>query len=221
MKILLAEDTKDMNRVVTAALQHQGYAVDSVFDGKQALEAALSNGYDAMVMDIMMPEMDGIQVLRILREKMITTPVLLLTAKTEVDDRVDGLDAGADDYLTKPFSMKELLARVRVMTRRKKEYDNKVLQFGDITLNGENFELRAENSIRLSVKEYELLQALMVNTEYFIASDYLLEHVWEQTENASLSTLKLYIAYLKTKLDSISCHVGILEEAGAYRLIEI
>ena len=219
MRILLAEDTKDMNRVVTVALEHAGYQVDSVYNGRDALEAAMSSGYDAMVMDIMMPEMDGMEVLKILREKKIITPVLLLTAKTGNDDRVDGLDAGADDYLTKPFSMKELLARVRAMTRRKKEYDSKLMTYGDISLNGDNFELRAGNTIRLSVKEFELLQALMVNTETFLAAEYFLEHIWDSTD-AEISTVTLYIAYLNNKLKAVSSHVTILEQDGKYKLTE-
>ena len=219
MKILLAEDTKDMNRVVTAALEHQGYQVDSVFNGKDALEAAMQSGYDAMVMDIMMPEMDGIEVLKILREKKIITPILLLTAKTGIDDRVDGLDAGADDYLTKPFSMKELLARVRAMTRRKKQYESKIMTYGDISLNGDNFELRATNTIRLSIKEFELLQTLMVNTETFLATDYFLEHIWDNSD-AESSTVKLYVAYLNNKLKAVSSHVTIMEKNGTYKLME-
>ena len=219
MKILLAEDTKDMNRVVTAALEHQGYHVDSVFNGREALEAAMQSGYDAMVMDIMMPEMDGIEVLKILREKKIITPVLLLTAKTGIDDRVDGLDAGADDYLTKPFSMKELLARVRAMTRRKNQYESKLMTYGDISLNGDNFELKAMNTIRLSVKEYELLQALMVNTETFLSADFFLEHIWDNSD-AEISTVKLYVAYLNNKLKAVSSRVTILEKNGTYKLME-
>ena len=219
MRILLAEDTKDMNRVVTAALEHQGYHVDSVFNGKEALEAAMSSGYDAMVMDIMMPEMDGIEVLKILREKKIITPILLLTAKTGIDDRVDGLDAGADDYLTKPFAMKELLARVRAMTRRKREYESKVMTYGDISLNGDNFELKAGNTIRLSIKEFELLQTLMVNTETFLSADYFLEHIWDNSD-AELPTVKLYVAYLNNKLKAVSSRMTILEKNGTYKLME-
>ena len=122
MKLLIAEDTTDLNRVVTAMLQRFGYDVDSVFDGAAALDKIDQNGYDAVILDIMMPKMDGISVLRNMRDKGITTPVLLLTAKSEVDDRVAGLDAGADDYLPKPFAMKELLARVNAMTRRNSVY---------------------------------------------------------------------------------------------------
>ncbi len=219
MKILLAEDTADMNRVLTAALTHEGYDVDSAYDGEEALEYVKANGYDAMVLDIMMPKKDGLQVLRELRESNIVTPVLLLTAKAEVDDRVAGLDAGADDYLVKPFAMKELLARVRAMTRRKTEYAAKKLQFGDFALDDESFELSCENSVRLSVKEFELLQALIVNQNHEVSTQYLLEHVWEGIEEAAADTVWLYVSYLRGKLSSIASSVKILgERGGSFRL---
>ncbi len=220
MKILIAEDTKDMNRVLTVALEHEGYSVDSCFDGKEALEQALTNGYDAMIMDIMMPEMNGIDVLKNIRSKNIVTPVLLLTAKAEVDDRVTGLDAGADDYLTKPFAIKELFARVRAMTRRKKEYNKEKLIFGDISLDGESFELQSENSVRLSVKEFELLQTMMLNSERNLDEEYLLNHVWDNSEDATVNTVSLYIAYLRSKLTAISSKVNIIKEETGYRLTD-
>lgn len=218
MKILIAEDTKDMNRVLTVALEHEGYDVDSCLDGEDALEHAMSNGYDAMIMDIMMPKMDGISVLRKIRDKNIVTPVLLLTAKAEVDDRVTGLDAGADDYLTKPFAIKELFARVRAMTRRKKEYNKEKLVYGDISLDGESFELQSENSVRLSVKEFELLQTMILNAERNLDDDYLLKHVWDNSTDATVNTVSLYIAYLKSKLTAISSTVNIVKEETGYRL---
>ena len=219
MKILLAEDTRDMNHVLTAALTHEGYDVDSAFDGEEALDFVRTNGYDAMVLDIMMPKKDGLQVLKELREENIVTPVLLLTAKAEVDDRVNGLDAGADDYLTKPFAMKELLARVRAMTRRKTEYAAKKLQYGDFSLDDEKFELSCENSVRLSVKEFELLQALILNQE--VSTQYLLEHVWDGAEEAGPDTVWLYISYLRGKLRSVASNVEIEGERGSsFRLTE-
>lgn len=221
MKILLAEDTRDMNHVLTAALTHEGYDVDSAFDGEEALDFVRTNGYDAMVLDIMMPKKDGLQVLKELREENIVTPVLLLTAKAEVDDRVNGLDAGADDYLTKPFAMKELLARVRTMTRRKTEYAAKKLQYGDFSLNDEKFELSCENSVRLSVKEFELLQALILNQNHEVSTQYLLEHVWDGAEEAGPDTVWLYISYLRGKLRSVASNVEIEGERGSsFRLTE-
>ncbi len=219
MKLLLAEDTPDLNRVLTAALTHEGYDVDSAFDGEEALQYAKDNGYDAMILDIMMPKKNGLEVLQELRGSNIVTPVLLLTAKAEVDDRVAGLDAGADDYLTKPFAMKELLARVRAMTRRKSDYAAQKMQYGDFALNDENFELSCENSVRLSVKEFELLQMLVVNQGHEISTRYLLEHVWEGAEDAGSDTVWLYISYLRGKLASIASSVQILgERGGSFRL---
>ena len=221
MKILLAEDTRDMNHVLAAALTHEGYDVDSAFDGEEALDFVRTNGYDAMVLDIMMPKKDGLQVLKELREENIVTPVLLLTAKAEVDDRVNGLDAGADDYLTKPFAMKELLARVRAMTRRKTEYAAKKLQYGDFSLDDEKFELSCENSVRLSVKDFELLQALILNQNHEVSTQYLLEHVWDGAEEAGPDTVWLYISYLRGKLRSVASNVEIEGERGSsFRLTE-
>ena len=221
MKILLAEDTRDMNHVLTAALTHEGYDVDSAFDGEEALDFVRTNGYDAMVLDIMMPKKDGLQVLKELREENIVTPVLLLTAKAEVDDRVNGLDAGADDYLTKPFAMKELLARVRAMTRRKTEYAAKKLQYGDFSLDDEKFELSCENCVRLSVKEFELLQALILNQNHEVSTQHLLEHVWDGAEEAGPDTVWLYISYLRGKLRSVASNVEIEGERGSsFRLTE-
>ena len=219
MRLLLAEDTYDLNRVLTMALRHEGYEVDSCLDGEEALERAMENGYDGIVMDIMMPKMDGIEVLKNIRQKNIVTPVLLLTAKSDIDDRVEGLDAGADDYLTKPFAMKELLARVRAMTRRKKDYTSEQISFGDLVLDGETFELKSVNSIRLSVKEFELLQMLMLNNEHAVNSEFLLSHVWENDKEATAQTVILYIEYLKSKLDAVSSEVCIEESEDGYRLI--
>lgn len=219
MKLLLAEDTRDMNRVLTAALQHEGYDVDSAFDGEQAIDFVMKNGYDAMILDIMMPKKDGLEVLRELRADNIVTPVLLLTAKAEIDDRVAGLDAGADDYLTKPFAIKELLARVRALTRRRTEYAAKKLRFGDFSLDDEKFELSCENSVRLSVKEFELMQSLVLNAGHEVTTQYLLEHVWEGVPTASGDTVWLYISYLRAKLNSISSQVRIDgEKGGSFRL---
>lgn len=219
MKILLAEDTRDLNRVITVALQHEGYEVDPVYDGEEASAHAFQNGYDLIVLDIMMPKKSGIEVLREIRSANNVTPVLLLTAKAEVDDRVSGLDAGADDYLTKPFAMKELLARVRAMTRRKAEYGAGELKFGDLTLDADKFELTSENSIRLSVKEYELLQTLILHPDRDLDTGYLLERVWNNAPDATSDTVWLYISYLRGKLTSIASCVKILgERGGSYRL---
>ena len=214
MKILLAEDTLDLNNVITQMLKLQGFDVDSAFDGQEALEYALSNGYDGIVLDIMMPKVNGLDVLKELRSKNIVTPVLMLTAKAEVDDRVEGLDAGADDYLTKPFAMKELLARVKALTRRGSQYAAKELKFGDITLKSESLELIAANTVRLSLKEFALMQALLLNQEHPVDNNYLIEHVWNEQEDVAEDTVWLYVNFLQGKLEYIDSTVTIQGEKG-------
>ncbi|MCR5321903.1 MAG: response regulator transcription factor [Lachnospiraceae bacterium] len=219
MKLLIAEDTADLNRVVTAMLEHSGYSVDSVFDGEAALEAINNNGYDAVLLDIMMPKKDGITVLKEMREKNITVPVLMLTAKAEIDDRVEGLDAGADDYLSKPFAMKELLARVNAMTRRTK-YSAASWQYSNFSLDAQTLELSAENSVRLSIKEYELLQLLVTNSEKELDTAFIIEHVWKKEESADADTVFLYVNYLRRKMLSVGAKADISGERGkGFRLM--
>ena len=220
MKLLLAEDTSDLNRAVSALLGHQGYDVTSAFDGAEALEYLESDSFDGIILDIMMPKMSGLEVLKRIRAEGIVTPVLLLTAKAEVDDRVDGLDAGADDYLTKPFAMKELLARVRSMTRRRQNYDSGEMSFSNMTLRAEQLELVAENSIRLSLKEVELLQTLIRNAGRELTTEYILGNVWCSEPNAGRDTVWLYISYLKGKLASVGAKVTIQgKRGGSFALI--
>lgn len=219
MKILLAEDTQDLNKVLCAVLAHEGYDVDAAFDGEEALRYTEENGYDCLILDIMMPKKDGIEVLREVRARKILTPVIMLTAKSEIDDRVAGLDAGADDYLTKPFAMKELLARVRAMTRRKTEYSGDDLRFNDVLLHARTFELSAENSVRLSVKEFELMQLLMVNRSRALSTDYILSQVWSREPDVEPDTVWLYISYLRRKLRAIASGTAIEgDDAQGYRL---
>lgn len=220
MKLLLAEDTEDLNRAITAILTHSGYTVDPVFNGEEALSHLEKDSFDGVVLDIMMPKMDGMEVLEKMRGMNITTPVLMLTAKAEVDDRVAGLDAGADDYLTKPFAMKELLARIRAMVRRKTDYSGENLAYGDTKLDAASFELKAENSVRLSIKEFELMQMLIMNADRELDTQYILDHVWKNEKEANADTVYLYISYLRGKLKSIASNLILEGEKGArYRLI--
>ena len=165
MKLLLAEDTKTLNRAVCVLLQEEGYEVDCAFDGEEALTFLFGSGYDGVILDIMMPKRDGLSVLSEIRRRHILTPVLLLTAKGEVDDRVAGLDAGADDYLSKPFAVKELLARVRSMVRRRTEYEPTEFCYGDFVLRAKDMTLTARNAVRLCVKEF-VLQLVAENPKY-------------------------------------------------------
>lgn len=209
MKVLLAEDTPDLNKVLATVLMHEGYAVDAVFDGVAATEHLETDAYDCIILDIMMPKKDGIQVLTDLRQKNIITPVLMLTAKAEIEDRVTGLDAGADDYLTKPFAIKELTARVRALTRRKTQYQTNDLNYRDLSLKSASFELGSENTVRLSVKEFELMQTFIINAGHTLDTHYLLEHVWHNDPDAVPETVHLYVSYLKRKLKAIASSVTI------------
>ena len=177
MKLLLAEDTRDLNRAVTAILKHEGFEVDSAYDGEEALSFLTAGSYDGIILDIMMPKVSGIEVLTTLRKMNDSTPVLLLTAKAEVDDRVSGLDAGADDYLTKPFAMKELLARIRSMLRRRTRYSAEELHFEGLSLRSESLELAAENSVRLSMKEFELMRLLISNPDKELSTEFILSRL--------------------------------------------
>ncbi len=215
MKVLLAEDTPDLNKVLCAVLTHEGYTVEAVFDGLAASEKLENDAYDCIVLDIMMPKKDGIQVLTELRQKNIITPVLMLTAKAEIEDRVTGLDAGADDYLTKPFAIKELLARVRALTRRKTQYQADDLTYRDLSLKAASFELGAENTVRLSVKEFELMHTLLLHTGRTLSTDYLLQHVWNNDPDAKAETVWLYISYLKRKLKAIASSAAIVGTADS------
>ena len=184
-----------------------------MFDGLEALEHIMNNGYDGVILDIMMPGMDGISVLKEMRAKKILTPVLLLTAKTEVDDRVTGLDAGADDYLPKPFAMKELLARIRAMMRRRLEYTSQSLTYADFRLDADTLALSAENTVQLSIKEYELLELLIEHADRELDTKFLLSEIWP-TEEADQNTVWLYVRYLQRKLQAISSVAKIAGEKG-------
>ena len=219
MKLLLAEDTRDLNRAVTAILKHEGFEVDSAYDGEEALSFLTAGSYDGIILDIMMPKVSGIEVLTTLRKMNDSTPVLLLTAKAEVDDRVSGLDAGADDYLTKPFAMKELLARIRSMLRRRTRYSAEELHFEGLSLRSENLELAAENSVRLSMKEFELMRLLISTPDKELSTEFILNQLWAGEPDAGADTVYLYISYLRGKLKAVDANVRIEgNRGGSFRL---
>lgn len=220
MKILVAEDTRDLNRALEVILEQSGYEVTCVFDGREALDRALSQSFDGIILDIMMPKMDGLEALREMRGRGIVAPVLLLTAKAEVDDRVVGLDAGADDYLPKPFAMKELLARVRALCKRRSGYSDADLSFGDIRLRADTFELACENTVRLSAKELELMQLLIRNADHPLASEFVLGRIWEDDRSATGETLALYVSYLRAKLKAVASTLAVMvNDEGGIRLV--
>lgn len=220
VRVLFAEDTVDLNRAVTAVLQHEGFEVDSHTDGIAAADALAASAYDIAILDIMMPGKSGLDVLREMRSTGNVTPVILLTAKSEVDDRVAGLEAGADDYLPKPFAMKELIARVHSLARRNTDYGVGNLSFGDISLDAGTFELRSTNSVRLSHVEFELLRTLILNPNRDLSSDYLLGRVWADDPEADGSTVGLYVRYIGSKLEAISSSITIAQSETGFRLKE-
>ena len=220
LKILYAEDTVDLNRAVSVVLEHEGLEVTTCYDGIQASEALASQVFDLVILDIMMPGKSGIDVLREMRATGDVTPVILLTAKAEVDDRVDGLMAGADDYLPKPFAMKELVARVHSLARRNTDYGTGNLTFGDVELNAETYELKAHTSVRLSHVEFELLRTFILNRNRALSADFLLGRVWTDDDEADQATVSLYVRYLRSKLEAIDAHVTIAEIDGGYILEE-
>ena len=220
LKILYAEDTVDLSRAVSVVLEHEGFEVTACYDGLQASELLTSQVFDLVILDIMMPGKSGIDVLREMRATGDVTPVILLTAKAEVDDRVDGLMAGADDYLPKPFAMKELVARVHSLARRNTDYGTGNLTFGDVELNAETYELKAHTSVRLSHVEFELLRTFILNRNRALSADFLLGRVWTDDDEADQATVSLYVRYLRSKLEAIDAHVTIAEIDGGYILEE-
>ena len=226
MKILVAEDEIQMNRVLTTALTHEGYDVDSVYDGQAAIDMANENAYDVMVMDIMMPVKSGIEAVQKIRRTGNQSHIIMLTAMAEVDDRVTGLDAGADDYLTKPFSLKELLARLRSMSRRvDTNFTSNILTVGTVTLNVGEQELVSQNTIRLAGKESKMLEFFMLNAGKKLSTDQIFNHVWANDKDApeiDNGYVFIYVSYLRQKLESIGANVVIEgEEMGDYELKEL
>jgi DNA-binding response OmpR family regulator len=193
-----------------AILKHNNYSVDAVYDGEEALQYLETENYDGVILDIMMPKIDGITVLKTIRGKGNNVPVLMLTAKSEINDKVSGLDYGADDYITKPFIAKELLARIRAMTRRKAEVTDSVLTFANISLNRMTFELKTEKgSLRLANKEFQMLEMLLINPLNVISSELFMEKIWGYDSESEINVVWVYISALRKKLNSIDASVQI------------
>lgn len=202
MRILIAEDERDLNRLIKKRLKESGYSVDACFDGEEVLDYLQCAEYDALILDIMMPKMDGIAVLRKLRKRENAIPVLLLTAKDSIEDRVTGLDAGADDYLVKPFAFEELLARLRVLLRKPVTQKSSVLRVADLSLHMDTRQVfRSDKEIRLSSKEYALLHYMMQNAGVVLSRDKLEQHVWDYDFSGGSNVIDVYIRYLRKKVD--------------------
>lgn len=218
MRILVAEDERGMSSALVAVLEHNGYDVDTAFDGEEAVEKASASAYDCMVFDIMMPKLDGVQAVERIRQSGDVTSVIFLTAKAEVSDRITGLDAGADDYLTKPFSMAELLARIRAMTRRSTTFTPKELTHGSVTLNVAEQELKCTNSVRLSPQETKLMELFMLNDDKELHTDDIFRRIWKEDDDKQI--VFIYISYLREKLASIEADVTIAGEQGGVYWLE-
>ena len=221
MRILVADDEPEMTMVLQALLSREHYSVDVVYNGQDALDYGLSENYDCLVLDIMMPGLDGVQVLKELRTRNVATPVLLLTARGQVEDRIAGLNSGADDYLPKPFHNGEFIARVRALTRRGREFTPKLLSAGNITLDCATFELRRGSSaVRLGSKEFQMLELLMRQQGRLISTEQFMERIWGYDSEAEINVVWAYISYLRRKLEAVGANMRITARRGQGYLLE-
>ncbi len=222
MRLLLAEDERSLAKAVGAILEKNNFSVDIVYDGADALDYLRAGNYDGAVLDIMMPKMSGIEVLKTIRAEGNMLPVLLLTAKSEIDDKVEGLDSGANDYLTKPFNSKELLARIRAMTRTQAAQGSSELKIGNITLDRATFELSSPSgSFRLANKEFQMLETLMANPHSLISTERFLEKIWGYDTEAEINVVWVYISYLRKKLTALNANVQIKATRNAGYSLEV
>ena len=223
MRLLLAEDELSLSRAITTILRKNNYEVDAVYDGQAALDYLACNNYDGAILDIMMPVRDGLSALKQLRAGGSNVPVLFLTAKSEVDDKVIGLDAGANDYLTKPFAARELLARIRAMTRAQSAQNTSEMRMGNIRLNRATFELSSPtDSFRLAGKEFQMMELLLSNPRHLISTERFMERIWGQDSDADIHVVWVYISYLRKKLAALNANIQIKATRNAgYTLEEI
>jgi DNA-binding response OmpR family regulator len=216
MKILIVEDERALSEVITALLKQKLYNVDAVYDGISGEDYAMSGIYDAIILDVMLPGQSGVDMLRSIRAKGVATPVLLLTAKSDVDDKIAGLDTGADDYLTKPFATGELLARLRAITRRKDHFVGDEFSAGNTTLDMNTHELRSDrNAVRLPAKEYQIMELLMRNSRQIIPKERFIEKIWGFDTNAEYNTIEVYVSFVRKKLTAIGSDLQIKAIRGA------
>lgn len=210
MRLLLVEDEIELSNALVAILTRNNYSVDAVYDGEDALYYLETENYDAVILDIMIPKIDGIEVLKTIRKEGNKIPVIMLTAKSEIDDRVVGLDSGADDYLTKPFASKELLARLRALTRRGEQLTENIVTVGNISLNRTTFELFSDSgNFRLANKEYQLIEMLMVNQNQLIPTERFMEKIWGYDSEAEINVVWVHISFLRKKLQQLNANIQI------------
>jgi len=216
MRILLVEDEERLSQALVEIFKKNRIGIDPVYNGLDGLKSARSDVYDAIILDIMLPGMDGITILKTLRSEHVATPVLLLTAKDEVGDKVHGLDSGADDYMTKPFSTDELLARVRALTRRKGDMKENIITFGDLILNKKNCELAnlSGESLKLSLKEYQIVDLLFQSPHEVITKEVIIEKIWGTDSSAEYNNVEVYISFLRKKMEFLKVKTEIRTARG-------
>ncbi|WP_313468174.1 response regulator transcription factor [Carnobacterium sp.] len=221
MRLLLAEDEQELARAVQVILENQGYSVDIVYDGQDAYDYASLAEYDGMILDIMMPKLTGLEVLDRLRKDGKQLPILLLTAKSAVGDRIEGLDSGADDYLTKPFAMGELVARVRAMTRRKTVLQPRILTFEDLLLDCDAVRIsNGKDEVKLSNKEFQILQLLMENPRQIFSAEQLIERIWGLDTDIEMNSIWVHLSNVRKKLSALNVHVKIVATRGVGYALE-
>ena len=221
MKILYAEDDRDLSSAVRTLLERSGYLVDAVYDGAEAVDYALAETYDGMILDWMMPEKDGVEALREMRQKGVKTPCLLLTARDDVEDRVTGLDAGADDYLPKPFNGKELLARIRAMLRRRDSFVPDIISWEDLQLDKGSCELTCGGQkVRLTGKMYQLMELFMENPKHLFSAQQLMDKVWGWESEAEINVVWVNISQLRKKLGELNSETEIRVYRGTGYALE-
>ena len=215
MRLLLCEDERSLSKAIVTILEKSNYSVDAVYDGEEALEYAGTGNYDGIILDLMMPKLDGMSVLKAIREKGDFTPVLILSAKSEIENKVDGLDAGANDYLTKPFEVRELLARIRAMTRSVGEQVDSTLSFGHVKPDCTNYTIRTETgSTSLANKEFQVMEMLMRHPSHLISTEKFMERIWGYDTETEINVVWVYISYLRKKLANIGADIRIMAHRG-------
>lgn len=221
MRLLIAEDERDLAEALTVFFEKNKFSVDTVFDGRDAYNYGSGGDYDAVILDVMMPKMDGIEVLRRLRADGVKTPIMMLTAKAEKDDRITGFDSGADDYLPKPFAPDELLSRVRAMLRRREDFTPTVISFGDLKLNISSGLLSCgTNSVRLSGREFQVMEMFMRRPNTVLSADLIMERVWGWDSEAEINVVWVHISNLRKKLKSVGSAVSIYANRGLGYVLE-
>ncbi len=222
MNILIVDDERGLVSALSSILKQNNYSVDGAYDGEEGLDYALSGIYDLIILDVMIPKIDGITLLKILREKKVSSPILMLTAKSDIADKIEGLNAGADDYITKPFSTEELLARIKALLRRKDNFTGNVLSFGDISLDRDAYKLIKDGvGIPIGKKEFQILEMLMLYPEKTVDKERFIEKIWGFDSEAEYNTVEVYVSFIRKKLNALGSKTEIRSVRGlGYTLVK-